>query len=119
MLSVGIENIGDMVVLSCKGSIVRSEAASKLREAVTSQANARIIVLDLAEVHAIEEEGLDMLSALQRWALDHNMQFKLFDPSSSVRSRLEHNESMQFDIARFKEMVALLADAEGHLRKAA
>jgi anti-anti-sigma regulatory factor len=119
MLSVGIESIGDMVVFSCKGNIVRSEAASKLREAVTSQANARIIVLDLTEVHAIEADGLDMLSALQRWALDHNIQFKLFDPSASVRSRLEHNESTQFDIARFSEMIAILAGAESHFRKAA
>lgn len=119
MLSVGIESIGDIVVFSCKGNIVRSETAAKLREAVTSQANARIIVIDLTEVDAIEAEGLDMLSALQRWAFDRNIQFKLFDPSSSVKSRLEHYESTQFDIARFTEMIAILADAESHIRKAA
>ena len=50
MLSVHIENIGDMAVVECEDRVVRSEAAFKLREAVTSQGNARIIVLDLSEV---------------------------------------------------------------------
>lgn len=112
MLNVGIDHIGDMTICSCKGNIARSEAASMLRKVVTSQAKARIIVLDLSEVHAIEGEGLDMLSALQRWALDQNIQFKLFNPSASVRNRLEHNGAMQFEIAPFEEMMTLLARAE-------
>jgi len=116
---IGVDHIGDMAVFSCKGNIVQSEAASTLRKVVTSQANSRIIVLDLTEVHAIEGDGLDMLSALQRWALDHNIQFKLFDPSSSVRSTLEQDESTQFEIAPFKKMIALLAHAESQLPKAA
>jgi hypothetical protein len=37
MLSVYIENIGEMAVIECAGRIVRSEAAFKLREAVNSQ----------------------------------------------------------------------------------
>ncbi len=119
MLSMGIDRIGDMAIFSCKGSLVRREAAAKLRESVTSQANARILVIDLTEVHAIEGDGLDMLSGLQRWALDQDIEFKLFNPSSSVRNRLEYNEAMQFDIVAFEEMMTLLARAETHRRKAA
>src|ERR1700730_15282314 len=48
MLSVSIENIGDLAVIECEGRVVRSEAAFRLREAVTSQQDARIIVLDLS-----------------------------------------------------------------------
>ena len=58
MLSVQIENIGDMAVVECEDRVVRSEDAFKLREAVTSQRDARTIVLDLSEVHAIEGGGL-------------------------------------------------------------
>jgi anti-anti-sigma regulatory factor len=58
MLSVHSENIGDLAVVECEGRVVRSEAAFKLREAVTSQRDARTIVLDLSEVHAIEGGGL-------------------------------------------------------------
>jgi hypothetical protein len=36
MLSVHIDNIGEMAVIECEGRIVRSEAAFKLRAAVNS-----------------------------------------------------------------------------------
>ena len=54
MLNVTVENIGELAVVECEGRIVQSEAAFKLRKAVTSQTSARIVVLELSEVHAIE-----------------------------------------------------------------
>ena len=57
MLNVTVENIGDLAVVECEGRLVQSEAAFKLRQAVTSQSNARIVVLELSEVHAIEGGG--------------------------------------------------------------
>jgi anti-anti-sigma regulatory factor len=107
MLSIHTENIGEMAVIECEGRIVRSEATFKLREAVTSQRDVRVIVLDLSEVYAIEGEGLGMLVFLQRWANDHDIEFKLFNPRQSVQDRLEHAKSM-FDIATLDEMMALL-----------
>ena len=79
-LTVNIKNIGEMAVLECKGRIVRSEAAFKLRKAVTSQPNARVVVLDLSEVHAIHGGGLGMLWFLQQWAHDHNIQLSCSIP---------------------------------------
>jgi anti-anti-sigma regulatory factor len=72
MLKINVNNIGDLAVVECEGRIVQSEAAFKLREAVTLQTDARIIVLDLSEVYAIEGGGLGMLLFLQRWAQDHD-----------------------------------------------
>lgn len=113
MLSVQIENIGDMAVVECEDRVVRSEAAFKLREAVTSQRDARIIVLDLSEVRAIESSGLGMLVFLQRWAFDHDIRLKLFNPTKSVQDRLESASSVpEFDIATLDEMMALLARAD-------
>lgn len=113
MLSVYIENIGLMAVIECEGRIVRSEAAFKLRDAVHSQRDARIIVLDLSEVTAIEAGGLGMLVFLQRWAQDHDIRLKLFNPRRSVRDRLEQVSSMrEFDIATLDEMTALLVHAD-------
>ena len=109
MLSVHIENIGEIAVIECEGRIVQSEAAFELRKAVNLQSDARIIVLDLSEVTAIEGGGLGMLVFLQRWAHDHDIQLKLFNPRHSVRDRLEHASSMrEFDIATLDEMMALL-----------
>jgi anti-anti-sigma factor len=100
MLDLQIENIGDLAVVECEGRIVRSEAAFTLREAVTSLRNARIIVLDLSEVRAIEDCGLGVLLFLERWAHSQDIQFKLFNPSRSVRDRLELVKSIaELDIA--------------------
>jgi anti-anti-sigma regulatory factor len=66
MLALGIEKMSELAVIECEGRIVHSEAA-KLREAVTSQQDARIIVLDLSEVSGIDGTGLSTLVLLQRW----------------------------------------------------
>jgi anti-anti-sigma factor len=112
MLNVTVENIGEMAVVECEGRIVQSEAAFKLREAVTSQTDARIVVLELSEVDAIEGGGLGMLVFLQRWARDHNIRFLLFNPSKSVRNGLKRARSIsEFYIPTMDEMMALLAFA--------
>src|ERR1700730_12075342 len=92
MPSVHIDNVGEMAIIECAGRFVRGEAALKLRDAVTSQTDARVVVLDLTEVHAIGGGGLGMLMLLQRWAQDHDIRFKLFKPSRPVRYELKHVE---------------------------
>jgi anti-anti-sigma regulatory factor len=82
MLSIHIENIGEIAVIKCEGRIVRSDAAFKLRQAVNSQSDARTIVLDLSAVSAIEGGGLGMLVFLQRWAHDHDIRLTLFNPAN-------------------------------------
>ena len=119
MLRVHVENIGEMAVIECEGRIVRSEAALKLREAVNSQRDARIIVLDLSGVSALEAGGLGMLAFL-RWAKDHGIRLRLFNPRQSVRCRLEQVSWMrEFDIIARDEVVALLALSDGRRSLAA
>ena len=120
MLDLHVEKIGELAVVECKGSVVRSEAAFHLREAVVALRNARIIVLDLSEVRAIEGGGLGMLLFLQRWAYDRDIQFKLFNPTTSVRDRLALvNSITELDIATLHEMMALLANADSRYAEAA
>jgi anti-anti-sigma regulatory factor len=112
MLNISIDNIGDLAIVECEGRIVQSGAAFKLRDAVTSQNDARTVVVDLSEVHALEGGGLGMLIFLQRWAGDHGIGFKLFNPSKSVRERLKLVSSLaEFDISTLDEMMALLGNA--------
>src|SRR5678810_694709 len=109
MLSVHTESIGEIAIIECEGRIARSDAAFKLRRAVHVQRHARIIVLDLSEVYAIEGGGLGLLVFLQRWAQDHDIRLKLFNPRQSVRDGLEHANPMPpFDIATLDEMMAIL-----------
>jgi anti-anti-sigma regulatory factor len=113
MLNVTVENIGELAVVECEGRIVQSEAAFKLREAVTSQTDARIVVLKLSEVHAIEGGGLGMLVFLQRWARDHNIRFMLFDPSKCVRDGLKRVRAIsEFYIPTLDDMMSLLTYAD-------
>ena len=120
MLNVTVAKIGELAVVGCEGRIVQRESAYKLREAVTSQTDAQIIVLELSEVRAIGGGGLGMLAFLQRWAREHNIRFLLFHPSKPVASRLKHARSIaEFYIASLQEMRALLAYANGRYALAA
>ncbi|HST11721.1 MAG TPA: STAS domain-containing protein, partial [Terriglobales bacterium] len=87
MFSTHVEVIGDVAVVQCEGRIVHSEAAYRLRDTILSQRSARVVVVELSEVDTIEGGGLGMLAFLQRWAHDHNIKLKLFNPSSSVQDR--------------------------------
>ncbi|PYV55665.1 MAG: hypothetical protein DMG90_00960 [Acidobacteria bacterium] len=113
MCNIHIEKIGNMTVVECEGSIVRSDAAFRLRDAVMSQADSEIVVLDLSELYALEGGALGILVFLQRWARDHDVQLKMFNPSCSVRDILEIASTIsEFEIATLHEMMALLAQAE-------
>jgi anti-anti-sigma regulatory factor len=120
MLNVTVAKIGELTVVSCEGRIVQRESAYKLREAVTSQTDARIVVLELSEVRAIGGGGLGMLVFLQRWAREHKVRFLLFHPSMSVRSRLKRARSIaEFYISSSDEIRALLAYANSRYSLAA
>src|ERR1700722_18820494 len=96
MPSIHIDHLGEMAIIECAGRFVRTEAISKLRDAVTSQTNARVVVLDLTEMHAIGGGALGTLLLLQRWAQDHDIRFRLFNPSRPVLDKLRH---VDFEIA--------------------
>jgi anti-anti-sigma regulatory factor len=96
MPSIHIDHLGEMAIIECSGRFVRNRAAFKLREAITSQTNARIIVLDLTEMHAIGGGALGTLLLLQQWARDHDIRFRLFNPSGPVLDKLRH---VDFEIA--------------------
>jgi anti-anti-sigma factor len=120
MLNVTVENIGELAVVECEGRIVQRDAAVKLRKAVTSQTDARIVVLDLSEVLSIEGGGLGMLLFLRRWARDHDIRFLLFNPSKSVRNGLKRIRSIsEFYTPSMEEMMALFLYASSRQALAA
>jgi anti-anti-sigma regulatory factor len=109
MLKVTIERIGDVAVVHCEGRVVQSAAAFGLRDAVTQQGNARAVLVDLSNVQSVEGGGLGMLVFLQRWAGEHGIQFKVFDPPAFVRQRLERARwASGLEIAGTSDVLALL-----------
>jgi anti-anti-sigma regulatory factor len=113
MLGIHIDHLDGLAIVECSGRIVRSDAAFALRDAITSQEDARVILVDLSGVSAIEGGGLGMLMFLQRWAYDHDIRLKLFNPTRSVLEKLElANPLPDFEIASPDEMAALLSGAQ-------
>jgi anti-anti-sigma regulatory factor len=120
VLKVTVQNIGELAVVACEGRIAQSESAFKLRQAVTSLTETRIVVLELSEVSAIGGDGIGILAILQQWAREHDIRFLLFNPSESVQSALRRARSIaEFYIPSFEEMMALLAYANSRYAVAA
>jgi anti-anti-sigma factor len=109
MLKLNVEKIGKMAIIHCEGRIVRSDAAFRLRDAVQQQSDARIVVLDLSDVGAMEGGGVGMLVFLHVWTRDHGIQLKVFDPPDSVRRSLGRTRSAAtLEIAGVGEVLSLL-----------
>jgi anti-anti-sigma regulatory factor len=110
MLAIRVENFTDLAVVECRGRIIHSDSVFKLRDAVQSQDDARVIALDLSEVEAIGGGGLGMLVFLEHWARENAIQLKLFCPSEPVMDALAPYRGIaNFEIANIHEMIGLLA----------
>ena len=120
MLNVTVAKLGELAIVGCEGRLVEHESSYKLREAVTAQTEARIVVLELSEVRAIGGGGVGMLVFLQRWSRERNIRFLLFHPSKAVEGQLRHARSIaDFYISSSAEMRALLAYANSRYPQAA
>jgi anti-anti-sigma factor len=83
MLTVITHNVAEIVVLRCRGRLVRGEESALLCSAV--QHHGREIVLDLGGVTAIDAGGIGALVALQA----AGVYLKLMNPTEPVRHVLQ------------------------------
>jgi len=107
MFSVETENIGGATVVHCEGSLTQADAVSKVRDAVTRQSDARIVLLDLSEITKAGSGAIGLLAALQEWTREHGVQFHLFDPPDFIQKSLAKT-SLDLDVASMPEVLALL-----------
>ena len=82
MLTVNVESSANQVVLRCSGRIVRGEE-TELSCAVLRQRK-RELILDLAEVQAIDAAGIGLLVSLQAAGI----YLTLRNPTNQVREML-------------------------------
>jgi len=109
-MTVHLDDFGDVVIVECEGRIVGSDAVFALRNAVTSQTDARMVILDLSEVEALGGGGIGMLAFLQRWARFRGARLKLFNPSRSLLLKLEQTYFIPaFELATIDEVLAYLS----------
>jgi anti-anti-sigma factor len=115
MLTIDVEKTGDVAVVRCVGRIVRGAEVGTLRNAVFSEKDIRIVVIDLSDVETLDAGGLTALLSLQQWARDRNVQLKLVNPSHFVleiltRTGLDH----VFDISTFEHALFVLSAPDCH-----
>jgi anti-anti-sigma factor len=108
MLTVRAESIDDLAVLKCSGRIVRGQEIV-LESAVLEQKVARVVLLDLTEVEALDAGGLTLLVSLHRWANANGKDLKLVNPRPFVFEMLTRTHlDCIFDISTFDHALAVL-----------
>jgi len=109
MFNIEIDRTDGVAVLQCAGRFVRGAAVTALRDAVTAQKNARIVVLDLSDVVLLDGSGLGTLVVLHRWARDRQVQLKLVNPSTFILELLERTGlAGVFDVSSVLDAVMIL-----------
>ena len=78
MLSLTIQNLGDVTVFRCAGRITFG-SGNDLRTAISTQSRMRIAVLDLAEISAVDAAGLGILLSMRGWARAAGVELKLMN----------------------------------------
>jgi anti-sigma B factor antagonist len=112
-LYVNIEQAADVAVLQCVGRMVRSQALSLLKDAVTNLSRLRLVVLDLSEVEMLDAGGLGMLVSLHNWACVNGIQLKLVNPSKPVRQMLELTRlTSVFHISSVEDVIQIFCSGD-------
>jgi len=113
MLTMDVEKSGDVAVVRLSGRIVRGEEVRRLKTAVFSEKESRVVVLDLSDVETLDAGGLTALLALHQWACGRNVQLKLVNPSSFVNEILTRTRlNRVFDISTFDHALYVLGGAD-------
>lgn len=108
MLTVRSDRAGDVAVIKCAGRIVRGQEAT-LSGAVLAQKQARLIVLDLSEVDALDAGGLNLLVSLLGWTERNNIHLKLVNPQPFVHEMLTRTHlDWVLDVSTFHDALAVL-----------
>lgn len=109
MFDVQVEKMGHVAVILCKGRMIGSEAAFKLRDQVKRQEDSNVVLIDLSELDFMGGDVLGMLVFLQAWTRGVGIQLKLFDPTTEVRQGLQRLRSTtEFEIAALDDVLSLL-----------
>jgi anti-sigma B factor antagonist len=88
-LNVTVQEFGDTTVVRCQGRIVIGDACKILHNAVLGQTQARMLVLDLAQVDYIDAGGLGVLLRLREWAHSNAIRLRLMNVMNQVEHVLE------------------------------
>jgi anti-sigma B factor antagonist len=111
MLTARVQRLKDVTVIHCAGRIAFPHA-SELWATVFRHTRAQALVLDLADVLAIDAAGLGMLVSLRAWAKRTRTELKLMNVSPRVEQLLGLTRlKSEFEVCSAWEMLDLLCRA--------
>jgi anti-anti-sigma factor len=111
MLNLKIHKLGDATVIQCAGRIT-FPGADNLRAAILRQSQMQALVLDLADINAVDAAGLGVLVFVRAWARKTGTALKLMNIHPNVEKLLElTNLNWAFGICSAREMLDLLCRA--------
>jgi anti-anti-sigma factor len=115
MLTIDVEKANDVAVVHCGGRLVRGAEVATLRNAVVSEKNTRIVVLDLSQLKFIDGGGLNALVSLHHWTRNHGVQLKLVNPSRFVHEMLTRTRlNRVFEISSLHDALKVLSGGDCH-----
>jgi anti-sigma B factor antagonist len=111
VLNLRIQRLGDVTVIHCAGRIVFPHAG-ELRAVIFRQLRTRALVLDLADVVAVDASGLGALVSLRAQAQQSGTTLKLMNvtPKTEKLLRITHLNSA-FEVSSAREALDLLCRA--------
>ena len=111
MLSLRIQQLGDVTIVHCIGRLAFPDARG-LRVALLQQLRTRTLVLDLVDTVAIDAAGLGVLVSLRAWAKQTNRKLKLMNVTPKVEQLLQLTKlNSAFEVCSAEEMLDLLCRA--------
>jgi len=88
MLKVRAQKLGGVAILCLQGRITNGETDG-LSDAVRSQSNTSVILLDFAQVELIDAKGLSVLLELREFTQSRGIEFRLMNVNRLVQQVLE------------------------------
>lgn len=111
MLAITSHWVGHLAILRCAGRLTM-EHADTLRTTVLKGARIRIMVLDLAQITAIDAAGLGVLVSLRSWANRAGVLLKLLNLTPRIEGLFELCKlTSAFEICSVPEVRELLRRA--------
>ena len=111
MLTARVQRLKDVTVIHCAGQIAFPHA-SDLWATVFWHTRTQALVLDLAEVLAIDAAGLGMLVSLRAWAKRTRTELKLMNVTPRVEQLLGLTRlKSEFEVCSARDMLGLLCRA--------
>ena len=119
-LQATVQRLGNAAVVHLTGRLVRGEGCSHLRDVVLGEADADLIVINLAQVDRVDAWGLGVLVRLREWARSKQITFKLMNTLNQVErvlrlTRLDH----VFEFCSVREQFCLMHRASNIPKQAA